>query len=360
MPRGRAAEVHLEGLADMRRDVLSRMFRTDLAIDLGTANVRVYVQDRGIVLSEPSVVAVQEGTEAVLAVGHEAKRMLGRTPHDIRAVQPLKDGVIADVAAAEKMLDHFLARAHGRRWGRPRPRVVTAVPSSITRVERRAVRDAVMAAGANEVCLVDQPTAAALGAGLPIHEPGAHVIVHVGAGTTEVAVLSLAGTVNCVSIRGAGNEMDERIVHFVKKHANLMIGEQSAERIKIGLGARDSNADDQRTMTVAGRDLLDGLPKAVNVEEEHLREALHEPLMTIARAVRACLEETPPELSGDIVERGIVMTGGTALLPGLAELLRAETSLTVRIADDPMSCVVTGVGMILGEDRLLKRVAVAA
>jgi rod shape-determining protein MreB and related proteins len=344
----------------MRRDVLSRMFRTDLAIDLGTANVRVYVQDRGIVLSEPCVVAVQEGSETVLAVGTEAKRMLGRTPHDIRAVQPLKEGVIADVAAAEKMLDHFLARAYRRRWGRPRPRVVTAVPSGITRVERRAVRDAVLAAGANEVYLVDQPTAAALGAGLPIHEPGAHVIVHVGAGTIEVAVLSLSGMVNCVSIRGAGNDMDERIVHFIKKQANLLIGEPSAERIKIALGARDGHGDEPRTMTVAGRDLMDGLPKAVEVEEEQVREALHEPLMTIARAVRACLEETPPELSGDIVERGIVMTGGTALLPGLQELLCAETSMPVRIAEDPASCVVNGVGMILGEVRLLKRLAVAA
>jgi rod shape-determining protein MreB and related proteins len=342
----------------MARDTVARLFRTDLAIDLGTANVRVYVQGVGIVVDEPSVVAVEPASGTVVAVGHEAKRMLGRTHADIRVVRPLNEGVIADIIATEKMLESVLARAGGRRWGRPKPRVVTAVPSGITRVERRAVRDAALAAGAREVYLIDQPIAAALGAGLSIHEPGAHVIVHVGAGTAEVSVLSLSGTVECTSIRGAGNEMDDRIVSFVKKHSNLLIGEQTAERIKMELGSEGSGSG--RALVVRGRDLIGGLPRSVLVDEGEIREALHEPLTAIGRAVRACLEQTPPELAGDIVERGIVMTGGSALLPGLADLLRAETSMVVRVADDPMACVVTGIGKILGELSLLKRVAVPA
>ena len=337
-----------------------KKFSNDLAIDLGTANTLVFVGGQGIVLNEPSIVAIHEADQSIIAVGREAKAMLGRTPGNIRAIRPLKDGVIADFDMTEKMLGYFISRT--QRWHRTilRPRIVVGVPSGITQVERRAVRDAALNAGAREVYLVEEPVAAAMGAGLPIQEPGGNVIVDIGGGTTEVAVLSLAGVIYCRSVRIAGDKMDEAILQYVRKHYNLLIGERRAEEIKIKLGSAYPGESDQRTMEVKGRDLVDGFPKTFVLTESEIREALQDSVTTIVETVRTCLEQIPPELAADIVDTGIVITGGGGLLRGLDQLLGRETQLPVRVAQDPMSCVALGVGRVLDELELLEKVAMPA
>jgi len=335
-------------------------FSDDLAIDLGTANTLVFVRGEGIVLNEPSVVAIHEADQSIIAVGREAKAMLGRTPGNIRVIRPLKDGVIADFDITEKMLGYFISQTHRRHRTILRPRVVVAVPSGITQVERRAVRDAAMHAGARAVYLVEQPVAAAMGAGLPIQEPGGNLIVDIGGGTTEVAVLSLAGVIYCKSVRIAGDQMDEAIRQHIRKHYNLLIGELRAEEIKINLGSAYPGEGEQRTMEVKGRDLVGGFPKSVVLTGDEIREALRDSVTTIVETVRTCLEQTPPELAADIVDTGIVITGGGGLLRGLDRLLGTETQLPVTVAQDPMSCVALGVGRVLDELELLKKVAMPA
>ena len=334
-------------------------FSNDIGIDLGTANTLVYVKDKGIVLREPSVVALDTNTRKVRAVGDEAKRMLGRTPGNITAIRPLKDGVIADFDVTEKMLHYFINKVHRRRT-LVHPRIVIGVPSGITQVEKRAVRDSAVQAGAREVYLIEEPMAAAIGAGLPIQEPGGNMIVDVGGGTTEVAVISLSGIVYSKSVRIAGDEMDEAIVQYIRKHYNLLVGERRAEEIKIKLGSAYPVGGERLTMEVKGRDLIDGIPKTIIVTDEEVREALREPVMAIVDAVRTCLERTPPELAADIVDKGIVLTGGGALLRGVDLLLRQETDLPITVADEPLSCVALGTGKVLDELDLLKKVAIPA
>jgi rod shape-determining protein MreB and related proteins len=334
-----------------------RALSRDLAIDLGTANTLVFVRGEGVVLREPSIVAIDETDHSVIAVGSEAKAMLGKTPPHIRVVQPLKDGVIADFEITERMLSYLIAKT--QRWLRTvlKPRVVIGVPSGITQVERRAVRDSAKHAGAHDVFLVEEPVAAAIGAGLPVQEPGGNLIVDVGGGTTEVAVISLAGVIFCTSVRVAGDEMDEAILQHVRKHYNLLIGERQAEELKIALGSACPGESEASSMEVKGRDLADGIPKTIVLGEEEVREALRECVTTIVETVRTCLERTPPELAADIVDTGIVLSGGGGLLRGLDRLLSQETQLPVKIAADPTSCVVLGLGRVLGELDLLKRVA---
>jgi rod shape-determining protein MreB len=329
----------------------------DMAIDLGTANTLVYVKGEGIVLNEPSIVAIHQADNTVLAVGKEAKAMLGRTPGNIVAIRPLKDGVIADFDVTEKMLGYFIRRVHRRR-ALVRPRIVIGVPSGITQVEKRAVRDSAMQAGAREVYLIEEPMAAAIGAGMPITEPGGNMVVDIGGGTTEVAVISLSGIVYSRSVRIAGDEMDESIVQYIRKNYNLLVGERRAEEIKIRLGSAYPMGGERRTMEVKGRDLIDGIPKTIVIGDDEIREALREPIMTIVDAVRTALERTPPELAADIVDKGIVLTGGGALLKGLDLLLRQETNLPITVAEDPLSCVVLGTGKVLDELDLLKKVAI--
>src|SRR3989442_15204395 len=336
-----------------------RTFSRDLAIDLGTANTLVFVRGEGIVLNEPSTVAIHESDHSVIAVGSEAKAMLGRTPGNIRVIQPLRDGVIADLEITERMLGYFISKTQRRLRTILKPRVVIGVPSGITQVERRAVRDSARHAGAREVYLVEGPVAAAIGAGLPVQEPGGHLSVDGGGGATEVAVISMAGVIFCTSARVAGDAMDEAILQYIRKHYNLLIGERQAEEIKITLGSACPGGD-RRTVEVKGRDLADGIPKTIVLDGEEIREALREPVMTIVETVRTCLERTPPELAGDIVDRGMVITGGGSLLRGLDRLLGQETHLPVTVAQDPMSCVVLGAGRILDELDLLKRVAAPA
>ena len=338
----------------------AKKFSNDLAIDLGTSNTLVFVQGQGIVLNEPSIVAIHEADHSIIAVGREAKAMLGRTPGNIRAIRPLKDGVIADFDTTEKMLGYFISQTH--QWHRRilRPRIVVGVPSGITQVERRAVRDAAMHAGAREVYLVEEPVAAAMGAGLPIQEPGGNVIVDIGGGTTEVAVLSLTGVIYCRSVRIAGDKMDEAILQYIRKHYNLLIGERRAEEIKITLGSAYPGDGEQRTMEVKGRDLVDGFPKTFVLTEGEIREALQDSVTTIVETVRTCLEQTPPELAADIVDTGIVIAGGGGLLRGLDRLLARETQLPVRVAQDPMCCVALGVGRVLDELEFLEKVAMPA
>ena len=334
-----------------------RALSRDLAIDLGTANTRVFVRGEGVVLREPSIVAIDETDRSVIAVGSEAKAMLGRTPPHIRVIQPLKDGVIADFEITERMLTYLIAKT--QRWLRTvlKPRVVIGVPSGITQVERRAVRDSAKHAGAHDVYLVEEPVAAAIGAGLPVQEPGGNLIVDVGGGTTEVAVISLAGVIFCTSVRVAGDEMDEAILQHVRKHYNVLIGDRQAEDLKITLGSACPGETEARSMEVKGRDLTDGIPKTIVLTEEEVREALRECVMTIVETIRTCLERTPPELAADIVDTGIVIAGGGGLLRGLDRLLSQETKLPVKIAPDPTSCVALGLGRILDELDLLKRVA---
>jgi rod shape-determining protein MreB len=337
--------------------LIAGFFSNDMAIDLGTANTLVYVKSEGIVLNEPSIVAIHQADNTVLAVGKEAKAMLGRTPGNIVAIRPLKDGVIADFDVTEKMLGYFIRRVHRRR-ALVRPRIVIGVPSGITQVEKRAVRDSAMQAGAREVYLIEEPMAAAIGAGMPITEPGGNMVVDIGGGTTEVAVISLSGIVYSRSVRIAGDEMDEAIVQYIRKNYNLLVGERRAEEIKIKLGSAYPMGGERRTMEVKGRDLIDGIPKTIVIGDDEIREALREPIMTIVDAVRTALERTPPELAADIVDKGIVLTGGGALLKGLDLLLRQETNLPITVADDPLSCVALGTGKVLDELDLLKKVAI--
>ena len=333
---------------------LKGLFSNDIGIDLGTANCLVYVRDRGIVLREPSVVAIQAGTNNVLAVGEEAKRMLGRTPGNIVAISPMTDGVIADFDVTGAMLRHFMQRVHHRKA--IAPRVVVAVPSGITEVERRAVKDSVTHAGAREVYLIEQPMASAIGVGLPVQEPAGNMIVDIGGGTCEMAIISLAGIVFSRSLRVGGDEFDETIVAYMKRAHNLMIGERTAEEIKIKIGSAFP-LEQELTMDVKGRDLSVGLPKTINVRSEEIREALKEPLSSILEAIRITLERCPPELAADLVDRGIVMAGGGALLRGVDRLVAEETYLPVHIADDPLTAVVEGTGRVLQELQFLKRVA---
>jgi rod shape-determining protein MreB len=335
-------------------DWLFGMFSNDLAIDLGTANTLIYVKGKGIILSEPSVVAIKKGTNQVLKVGKEAKEMLGRTPGSIVAIRPLKDGVIADFDVTEQMIRAFILKSHNRK-ALVRPRVIVGVPSGITQVEKRAIRDSCDQAGAREVYLIEEPMAAAIGAGLPVQEPSGSMIVDIGGGTTEVAVISLSGIVYSQSVRIAGDEMDEAITQYLKRKYNLLIGERTAENIKIQIGSAYP-FDEPRKMEIKGRDLVDGIPKTLAINDSDIREALHDPVFSIVDAVKTALERTPPELSADIAEKGIVLAGGGALLHGLDTLISLETHLKVRVADDPLSCVVLGTGKVLDELDLLKTV----
>jgi len=338
-------------------DSIVGLFSNDIGIDLGTANTLVYVKDHGIVLREPSVVAVQAGTNRVLAVGDEAKRMLGRTPSNIVAVRPLKDGVIADFEITEAMLRHFISKVHNRRR-MVRPRVVIAVPSGITEVEKRAVKDSATHAGAREVYLIEEPMAAAIGVGLPVQDAAGNMIIDIGGGTTEVALISLSGIVFSRSVRVAGDELDEAIMQYMKRAYNLMIGERTSEEIKIKIGSA-YKLEKETSMEVKGRDLVAGLPKTITITSQEVREALLEPISTIVDSVRITLERCPPELSADLVDRGLVLAGGGALLRGLDKLLTEETGLPVHVAEDPLSAVAEGTGKALSELKFLKAVAAA-
>ena len=330
------------------------LFSSDLAIDLGTANTLVYAKGRGIVVSEPSIVAINKVTNRVEAVGRKAKEMLGRTPGSIVAIRPLKDGVIANFEVAEKMLQHFIRQAHkGRTW--VSPRVVIGIPSGITQVERRAVEDSAHRAKASEVYLVEEAVAAAIGAGLPITEPGGNMVVDIGGGTTDVAVISLSGIVYSSSLRVAGNAMDEAITQYIKRKYNLLIGERTAESIKIELGSAYP-LDEPLSREVRGRNLIEGIPKTITVTDDEIRDALADSVVAIVDAVRVALEKTPPELSADIYERGMVLTGGGALIKNFDKRIMIETGLPVSIADDPLSSVVLGAGQMLSDFELLKRV----
>jgi rod shape-determining protein MreB len=321
------------------------LISSDIGIDLGTANTLVWVRGVGIVLNEPSVVATEVSTGRILAVGAAAKEMLGRTPEAIRAVRPLKDGVIADFEITEKLLSNFIRRVVRHRY-LMKPRVVVSVPSGITEVEKRAVRDSAENAGAREVYLLQEPMAAAIGVGLPVDQPSGNMIIDVGGGTSEIAVIALSGIVNNISIRIAGDEMNEAIVLYLKKNYNLLIGELSAEDIKVRVGSAFA-LDREESMEIKGRDLIAGVPKTMKLSSVQVREALSEPVDAIIEAVRQSLERTPPELSADILDRGIILTGGGALLRGLDKRLRQETNLPVIVADDPLTCVVRGTGCVL-------------
>ena len=326
------------------------LFSSDLAIDLGTANTCVYARGKGIVVNEPSIVAINKINGRVEAVGKEAKEMLGRTPGNIVAIKPMKDGVIADFEVTEKMLTYFIKKAHNRNmW--VRPRIVIGVPSEITQVEKRAVKDSAYRAKASEVHLVEEAMAAAIGAGMPITEPSGNMIVDIGGGTTDIAVISLAGIVYSKAVRVAGNEMDEAIIQYIKKTYNLLIGERTAEQIKIEIGSAFP-LDERLTMEIKGRHLIEGVPKTITITDEEIREALAETVNVIVDAVRVALERTPPELSADIVDRGIVMTGGGAMLKNLDKRLREETGLPVAMAEDPLSSVVLGAGKMLSDFNL--------
>ncbi|MDI3534241.1 MAG: rod shape-determining protein MreB [Thermosediminibacterales bacterium] len=333
-----------------------RHFSKDLGIDLGTANTLVYRKSEGIVLREPSVVAIQRDNGNVLAVGKEAKRMIGRTPGNIIAIRPMKDGVIADFDVTQEMLKYFIAKANKRSL--IRPRVVVCVPSGVTEVEKRAVIDATIQAGAREAFLIEEPMAAAIGAGLPVREPTGSMVVDIGGGTTEVAIISLGGIVTSKSIRIGGDEMDEAIVFYVKKNYNLMIGERTAEEIKIRIGSASPRPKEQQ-MDIRGRDMVSGLPKTIKISSEEIRQALMEPVSSIIDAIKITLEKTPPELAADIMDKGIVLTGGGSLLNGLDKLVRQETGMPVYIAENPLDCVVLGTGKVLDEIDTLRRVLIS-
>jgi rod shape-determining protein MreB len=335
---------------------LFHVFSSDLAIDLGTANSLVFAKGKGIVVNEPSIVAINKVTGEIEAVGKEAKEMLGRTPGNIVAIRPLKDGVIADFKVTEKMLNYFIQKAHGRKL-LVHPRIVIGVPSEITQVEKRAVIDSAFRAKASEVYLVEQAMVAAIGAGLPITEPSGNMVVDIGGGTTDIAVISLSGIVYSRSVRLAGNEMDEAITQYVKRKYNLLIGERTAEQIKIEIGSAYP-LDEPLTMEIKGRNLIEGIPKTLVIRDEEIREALAECVGTIVNAVRVALERTPPELSADIVDKGIVLTGGGSLLKNLDKRIREETSLPVTLADEPLSSVVLGTGRMLSDFNLLKKISI--
>ena len=342
----------------MLLDYILGKFSNDLAIDLGTANTIVYVKDKGMVLNEPSVVAVYQdsrGMKTVRAVGNEAKNMLGRTPGNIVAIRPMRDGVIADFDITEKMLKHFILSVHNRK-SLVRPRIIVAVPSGITQVERRAVREAVQSAGAREIYLIEEPMAAAIGAGLPVSEPTSSMVVDIGGGTTEVAVISLGGIVYSKSVRIAGDKIDEAIVQYMKRKHNLLIGERTAEIIKIEIGCAYP-FDEIKVGSIKGRDLISGIPKITETNSEEIREAINEQITFIVDAIKDTLENSPPELAGDIVDRGIVLTGGGGLLANIDILIREETGLPITITDDPLTAVARGAGMALDQIDVLKNIA---
>src|SRR5216110_335081 len=335
---------------------LLSMFSNDLAIDLGTANTLVYAKNKGIVVREPSIVAVNKINNHVEAVGKEAKEMLGRTPGNIVAIRPMKDGVIADFEVTEKMIKYFIEKAHGRRF-LVKPRIIISVPSEITQVEKRAVKDSALRAGATEVYLIEQAMAAAIGAGLPITDPTGNMIVDIGGGTTDIAVISLAGIVYSKAVRVAGNEMDDAIIQYIKKTYNLLIGERTAEAIKMEVGSAFP-LEERMTMEIKGRHLIEGVPKTITITDEEIREALTETVNVIVDAVRVALERTPPELSADIVDRGIVLTGGGSMLKNLDKRLREETGLPLAMAEDPLSSVVLGAGKMLSDFNLLRKISI--
>ena len=337
--------------------VTASLLGRDMAVDLGTANTLVYVRGRGVVLNEPSVVAVTTANRQVLAVGAEAKRMVGRTPNGIVAIRPLRDGVIADPETAERMLRYFIQKVHRQRR-LSHPRIVVCVPSGITGVEQRAVRDAAYAAGARKVFVLEEPMAAAIGSGMPVGEPTGNLVVDVGGGTTEVALISLGGIVTSQSIRTGGDELDEAVIAWVKREYSLMLGERTAEQIKIAVGSAWPTPDEP-SAEVRGRDLVSGLPKTVVLSAEEVRKAFEEPLNAIVAAVRATLDSCPPELAGDVLERGIVLTGGGALLRGLDDRLRAETGMPVTVGDNPLHSVVLGAGKCLEEFEALEHVLIS-
>ncbi|MBI3814722.1 MAG: rod shape-determining protein [Nitrospinae bacterium] len=337
-------------------DSLIGLFSNDLAVDLGTANTVVFVKGKGIVLREPSVVAIHNDTKEVLAVGSEAKQMLGRTPGNIVAIRPMRDGVIANFEVTEAMIKYFIRKVHNRKT-LVRPRIVIGVPSGITQVEKRAVRDSAESAGAREVYLMEEPMAAAIGVGLPISSPTGNMIVDIGGGTTEVAIISLSGIVYSRSVRVAGDEMDEAIINYIKRKYNLLIGERTSEEIKIKIGSAYP-LEERQEMEVKGRDLIAGIPKTLIINDEEIREALAEPVGTIVENVKIALERTPPELAADIVDKGIVMAGGSSMLKGLDLLLREETGLPIILAEDPLSAVAIGTGKALDELELLRKVSI--
>jgi rod shape-determining protein MreB len=333
------------------------LFSNDMGIDLGTATTLVFAKGEGVVLCEPSVVAIERGTSHVLAVGEEAKRMLGRTPGNIIAIRPMKDGVISDFEITEAMLRYFIKKVHHRRV-LVRPRIVIAIPSGITEVEKRAVKDSAERAGAREVFLIEEPIAAAIGVGLPIQDPIGNMIIDIGGGTTEIAVISLAGTVFSKSIRIGGDEMNEAIIEYLKKTYNLLVGERTAEDIKMKIGSAYP-MEEEMSMEVKGRDLVAGLPKIVTITSEEIRESLQEPLRAIMEITKISLERTPPELAADLIEHGIVMAGGGSLLRGLDRLISEETGLPVHVTDDPVTAVANGTGRVLSEIQYLKKVTVS-
>jgi rod shape-determining protein MreB len=335
---------------------LFSLISSDLAIDLGTANTLVFAKGKGIVVNEPSIVAINKNTGEIEAVGKEAKDMVGRTPGNIVAIRPMKDGVIADFKVTERMLNYFIQKAHGRKM-LVHPRIVIGVPSEITQVEKRAVSESAYRAKASEVHLVEQAMVAAIGAGLPITEPSGNMVVDIGGGTTDVAVISLSGIVYSRSVRVAGNEMDDAIMNYLKRKYNLLIGERTAEQIKIQIGSAYP-LDRPLTMEIKGRNLIEGVPKTVTIEDSEIREALSECIATILNAIRVALERTPPELSADISDRGIVLTGGGALIKNLDRRIREETGLPVSIAEDPLASVVLGTGKMLTDFKLLRRIAI--
>jgi rod shape-determining protein MreB len=337
-------------------DSIMGLFSNDLAVDLGTANTLVYVRGKGIVLDEPSVVAIKKDTTSVLAVGEEAKQMLGRTPGNIVAIRPMKDGVIANFEIAEAMLRYFIRKIHNRK-SMIRPRIIVCVPSGITQVEKRAVKDSAQQAGAREVYLVEEPMAAAVGANLPIQEPSGNVIVDIGGGTTEVAVISMAGIVYSLSVRVGGDEMDEAITQHIKRKYNLLIGERTAEQIKIKIGSAFP-LNEPKSMDIKGRDLLAGIPKTITINDEEIRECMSETITTIVDTVKTALEETPPELAADIVDQGIILAGGGSLLSGLDSLLWEKTKLPILYAEAPLACVAAGAGKMLDELELLRHVSI--
>ncbi len=330
-------------------------FSSDLAIDLGTATTLVYSRGKGIILSEPSVVAIEKQSNSVLAVGIEAKRMVGRTPGNIIAIRPIKEGVIADFAMTEKMLKYFISKAHNRS-SFVRPRCIIGVPSRITEVEQRAVRESATHAGAREVYLIEEPVAAAIGAGLPITEPSGNMVVDIGGGTTDIAVISLGGIVCSESVKVAGDQMDDSIMSYIKRRYNLLIGDHMAEKVKMEVGSAYP-LEERKTMMVKGRDMISGIPRTVVVNDAEIREALEEPIHAIINALRTSLENTPPELAGDIIDRGVVITGGGSMLPGLATRFQEETNLPIITVDDPLTSVVLGVGKVLDEIELFKKVS---
>lgn len=341
----------------MFEDLLQHLGR-DMAVDLGTANTLVYVRGRGIVLNEPSVVAINQKNGQILAVGADAKRMVGRTPGHIAAIRPLKDGVIADFDVTEKMIRHFIHKVHQRRrWAKPR--IVICVPSGITGVEQRAVEEAGHQAGARKVHIIEEPMAAAIGAGLPVHEPTGNMVVDIGGGTTEVAVISLGGVVTADSIRVGGDELDEAIIQYIKKEYSLMLGERTAEEIKIAIGSAFPLPEEPRA-DIRGRDLVTGLPRNIIITAEEIRRAIEEPVSTIVDAVKSSLDKTPPELAADIMDRGIVLTGGGALLRGLDERLKHETGMPIHISENPLHAVALGAGRCLEEIESLKNVLITS